>query len=216
RPPSHRPKNPPPPHPPPPRPGAIAKMLARLVLNEQAYGEAFSVCTSEHHPWQYMADIYKSAIGLETRICTMQDYKTKIHQGHYSQLLYDRMYNRVMDNSKVLAVTGLTQSDLTPLDTALRRELATFPNIKSGINVSQCASLDRLLNTKTPLDNIGKHDKMCYFIHSNPALKKTYYFAKKNKKIIKSVMKRILPQRLIQIYKTFKKSHYTLVFLPPP
>ena len=40
------------------------------------------------------------------------------------QLRYDRCFHRVVDNSKILALMGETQEDLTPLAEGLRRELA--------------------------------------------------------------------------------------------
>lgn len=43
------------------------------------------------------------------------------------QLNYDRMFNRVVDNSKLLRVTGLRQEELMPLRQGLERELAALP-----------------------------------------------------------------------------------------
>ena len=39
--------------------GDVGRMIARLVLNPVAYREAYSVCTSEHHTWGEIAEIYK-------------------------------------------------------------------------------------------------------------------------------------------------------------
>lgn len=46
-----------------------------------------------------------------------------IHWGCTYQLDYDRLLNRVVDNSKVLRVTGLNQEDFMPLKDGLKREL---------------------------------------------------------------------------------------------
>lgn len=158
--------------------GDVAKMIARLVLNEKAYGEVFNVCTSEHHTWQYVADLYQKLIGLETKVCQMKEYE-QVHQGHYAQLRYDRMYNRIMDNSKVLSVTGLTQADVTPLNIALPRELAAFPNIRYEPNIAQCARLDLILRTRTPLVSTSPKKKIHYYIMTKPVLRLVFRFAKR-------------------------------------
>lgn len=158
--------------------GDVAKMIARLVLNEKAYGEVFNVCTSEHYTWQYVANLYQKAIGLETKVCQMKEYE-QIHLGHYAQLRYDRMYNRIMDNSKVLSVTGLTQADMTPLHVALPRELAAFPNIRYEPNIDQCARLDMILRTRTSLLGISPKKKIGYFVMTVPVLRKILWFSKR-------------------------------------
>ena len=43
------------------------------------------------------------------------------------QLEYDRMYDRIVDNSKVLRICGMKQSDLTPIHDALATEFAELP-----------------------------------------------------------------------------------------
>ena len=43
------------------------------------------------------------------------------------QLAYDRLFERVVDNSKVLRVTGLRQADYMPLRGGLERELSALP-----------------------------------------------------------------------------------------
>ena len=159
--------------------GDAAKMISRLVLNEKAFSEVFNVSTSEHHTWEYVSSLYKKAIELETRVCTMKQYE-KIHQGHYAQLRYDRMYNRIIDNRKVLAVTGLTEEDLTPLAVALPRELEPFPYIRYKVNITQCLKLDALLGTKTPLPSgVGSINKIYYIFATTPGLKQILWIIKK-------------------------------------
>lgn len=42
------------------------------------------------------------------------------------QLVLDRYYNRIMDNSKILNITGMKQSELMPLEKGLAHEFAAF------------------------------------------------------------------------------------------
>ncbi|MBQ9975223.1 MAG: NAD(P)H-binding protein [Clostridia bacterium] len=110
--------------------GDVGRMIARLVLNPVAYREAYSVCTSEHHTWGEIAEIYKKIGNLN---CKWVDKDTflDIISWHplYSkqQLVYDRLFDRIMDNSKILNATGMKQSELIPLEKGLELELSQLP-----------------------------------------------------------------------------------------
>ncbi len=117
--------------------GDVAKMLSRLILNSRAYKETYTLATSEHNSWQEIADYYKEIIGLEyiavsteTYLNCFRDGKSlskDVFDGARYQLKYDRYFNRVIDNSKVLAATGLKQSDFTTLKQGLLKELSALP-----------------------------------------------------------------------------------------
>ncbi len=67
------------------------------------------------------------------------------------QLEYDRLFNRVIDNSKLLSVTGLKQSDMMPLYEGLKREL-TAEDIKlMKFNTSEFinSKMDKVLRGET-------------------------------------------------------------------
>lgn len=111
--------------------GDVAKLFARLVLNPKAYGETFSLCTGEHHTWREIAEYYREIIGLKYRTVDTQTYLNIRGLNGWSaryQLFYDRCLDRIMDNRKVLEVTGLTQEDMVPVKDALTRELANLPS----------------------------------------------------------------------------------------
>ena len=113
--------------------GDVAKMLARLVLNEKAYGEAYTLATAEHHSWGEIAEYYAEIGGMKyvtTDLNTYMGFRrgeqsehSPIGIGVRSQVLYDRMAQRVIDNRKILAATGLKQEDFMPLKEGLRLEL---------------------------------------------------------------------------------------------
>lgn len=117
--------------------GDIGKMIAKLVLNEKAYGEDFNVATSEHHSWEEIAKIYEELIGLSYELVDKETYlrciadEVRYPYAKY-QLIYARMFNRVTDNSKILKVTGMKQEELKTLKEGLSMELAkvTKDNIK--------------------------------------------------------------------------------------
>ena len=102
--------------------GDVAEMINRLIFNEKALGEDFNVTTSEHHKWGEIADYYKDIFGLQSRWVSEEEYfdnRTDVgpewRQTLIWQLHFDRLFNRVMDNTKVLNATGLKQNDLKTL-----------------------------------------------------------------------------------------------------
>ena len=109
--------------------GDVGRMIARLVLNPIAFGEAYTASTSENRTWGEIAEYYKELIGLEiypvdneTYINTLFDENWRELGGY--QLRYDRLFDRVIDNSKILAATGMTQDELMPLYDGLKKELS--------------------------------------------------------------------------------------------
>lgn len=111
--------------------GDVAKMLSRLLFNEKAKGEAYSVCTAEHHTWREIAEMYREICGLRYIAADTEDYldvvagpdAPHLNRMHaYYQLAYDRCFTRIMDNQKILDVTGMKQSELMPLRKGLELE----------------------------------------------------------------------------------------------
>ncbi len=115
--------------------GDVAKMFARIVFNPKTFGEAYTIATAEHQTWETVAKYYHDIIGTEviwvdtpTFIRALTGHYGDDHSKHAEwQLCYDRLFDRVVDNRKVLEATGLTQADLTPVKDALRRELTALP-----------------------------------------------------------------------------------------
>lgn len=112
--------------------GDVTRMIEQLLFNEKALGETFSVCTSEHHTWGEIADYYKDICNLDVVWIDKEDYLRILCDDPYAtaarwQLEYDRLFDRIMDNSKVLAATGMKQEDLMPLYDGLKKEIARCP-----------------------------------------------------------------------------------------
>lgn len=114
--------------------GDVARMIARLVLNPAARKEAYTLATAEHHTWEEIAHYYHEIIGLEYRTVDTDTYLGFFDQPgsdavRYArhQLLYDRCYNRIVDNSKILLATGLKQADFMPVKSGLAKELSALP-----------------------------------------------------------------------------------------
>lgn len=116
--------------------GDVAKMIAKLALNRKSYGEDYNVVTAEHHAWREVADIYSDAIGLRYVPVATEDYVNALGGGYVEyQLKYDRMFDRIMDNTKILEATGLRQSSFMTLRDGLHKELARFADGGQGYDL---------------------------------------------------------------------------------
>ncbi len=111
--------------------GDVAKMISRLVLNPSALCEIYSVCTAEHHTWGEIAEYYRDLVGLRYEPIPKEEYLDlwgpQIRQAAGYQLDFDRLFDRIMDNSKILTLAGMEQSELMPLYDGLKMELARLP-----------------------------------------------------------------------------------------
>ena len=105
--------------------GNNGKIIAHLLFNDKARGEAFTISSAQNLTWGEVADIYTELAGAKFEWCDDELYKTIDEMYIYSkwELNYDRMFDRDIDNSKVLEVTGLTESDFTPIKEGIRTEL---------------------------------------------------------------------------------------------
>lgn len=101
--------------------GDVALMISRLMGNETVLGEDFNVCTSRHRSWAEIAAAYRPVLPLGVKKVQLVDFERA--SGNPWQCRYDRMFNRVMDNSKVLAATGLSECNLVTVEEGLPREL---------------------------------------------------------------------------------------------
>lgn len=105
--------------------GDVARMITLLIGNPKARGEAFTVSTAEHVTWEQITGIYRIIVPtLDVRDCDMAGFERA--QGAVWQIRYDRMYNRVVDNTKVLNATGLRQSQLVALHDGLTSQLQQY------------------------------------------------------------------------------------------
>ncbi|MBQ6077497.1 MAG: NAD-dependent epimerase/dehydratase family protein [Clostridia bacterium] len=104
--------------------GDVGTMIARLVLNERAFGETYTAATAEHHSWGEVLELYRQYLGMQVKIVSLDTYRSVV--GRPWQIKYDRMLDRVIDNTKILTAANLRQTELMPLSDGLRIELGLF------------------------------------------------------------------------------------------
>lgn len=131
--------------------GDVAKMIARLVLNEKAFKEIYTVCTAEHHSWGEIAEMYKKIGALKFITVDTDTYLNILAPGNSHaerQLTLDRYFDRIMDNSKILHITGMKQADFMPLDKGLEMEYRAFSKNIVWNDSESYARMDEFLNEK--------------------------------------------------------------------
>lgn len=145
--------------------GDTARLIERLILNPQAYAQDFNLATAEHHSWREIAGYYREILGTHIQPIPLQKYINVF--GPSYQLQYDRMFNRTLDNSKVLAVTGFTQAEFMPLKQGLTKELSSFQQnpVYKNVDIQLNARMDRLCHTT--ITGLTAKDKLRYYLERN-------------------------------------------------
>ena len=111
--------------------GDVGVMIARLAGKEEALGEKFITATAEYHTWGEIAEIYRELIGLQYEWVDKEVYLRLMSKDPENislpvryQLEYARMFDRITDNSKILAITGMKQEELTSFYDGMKMELS--------------------------------------------------------------------------------------------
>jgi hypothetical protein len=63
-------------------------------------------------------------VGAKFQWVSLDEYRRATDDFNLYALLYDRLFDRVIDNTKILAATGLTPADFTPIKEGIDIELA--------------------------------------------------------------------------------------------
>ena len=112
--------------------GDAGKMIGKLLLCEKALGETYNINSAESHTWGEIADYYHDICNLKAVWVDKEDYLKILNPDPYVmgprwQLEYARLFDREVDNSKVLAATGMKQSEMMPLYDGLKMEISRTP-----------------------------------------------------------------------------------------
>ncbi len=115
--------------------GNSGKLIANLLFKPYTFGEAYTISSAPGLTWGEVADIYARLLGVKFRWVDTGTYME--HYGIRGDarwiLTYDRLFDRAVDNTKVLQATGLTKSDLLSIEEGLRIELARIEQEGTGV-----------------------------------------------------------------------------------
>ena len=144
--------------------GDVAEMLLRLILNPIAYNQDFNVATSESHTWREVFSYYAELIGMRIMETSLKDYERIIGSHYHYQIVYDRMFDRRLDNGKILSATGLRQDDFTKLRDGLGRELEWFRHNQfyNFLNIPENARMDSFCGSQIDLSGMSEEEVGTY------------------------------------------------------
>ena len=83
--------------------GDVAKGIATLICNQNAFGEAFHIVGNDHMQWSEVLDIYRDVLENDGKWqgVYLSDTSWNIRYKSKWQVLHGRYFNRVFDNSKI-------------------------------------------------------------------------------------------------------------------
>lgn len=110
--------------------GNVGKIIAHLLLKKNTLGETYTISSAQNLTWGEVADIYTDILGVKFIWLDEETYMAEHKPRDIWAYLYDRKFDRKIDNSKVLAATGLTAADFAPIKDGIIAELKLTGAIK--------------------------------------------------------------------------------------
>lgn len=111
--------------------GNTGKLIARLLFNPDTFGECYTISSAQNLTWKEIADIYSELTGIIIKWVNEDEFNAVLNKMEFYKkwnYLYDRSYNRKIDNTKVLKVTGLNNKDFKSIKEGLQIELSKIKN----------------------------------------------------------------------------------------
>lgn len=143
----------------------VGKSIVSLLGHSSSFGTDFNIVSNYALKWDDVLNIYLDAIelnnGYRPEVYMTQKYEPYQGGGRYEDYKYDRLYNRIFDNSKLAKIIDVSyfitpQEGLTScVSTFLRNPVFKAINFKSELQKAQVThhwpSLDEFNSPKTKL-----------------------------------------------------------------
>lgn len=164
--------------------GDVAAAIAALIGNDRALGECFNLVGDDSITWREVLSIYEKVLcanGIMPRLY-LPEKSDEICEvmGSTWQIKYDRLYDRVFDNSKLRDVCPALS--FTPMREGLAACLGEFirhPAWRGAPQVKCEAYFNKMTGEKMPLDEAhGLKEKVKYL---------GWYYAPMAMNVIKSI-----------------------------
>lgn len=132
--------------------GNVGRMIARLCGNPRAFGEAFTLGAGEEQTWNDVAEMYTDMIGAEYEWVSTEDYLKYGTPNTYMDrcmAFYDRLFNRKVDISKVLEVTGIPRESLVSTRDGIISELdslASRPELLTRFDLEPYQAVNKIMD----------------------------------------------------------------------
>ena len=150
----------------------VSKGINAIIGQEAAFGEAFHITSSDSIAWNNVLEIYTTALekylGYSPEVSLQSIEKfTKWHTANY-QIEYDRLYNRVFDNTKINQF--IDTSYFIKTSTGLKKCINEFLSHSEFLTIDwrKEAIKDKQVAVRTPLSEIPDiKQKIKYSIYRN-------------------------------------------------
>ena len=105
--------------------GNSGKLIARVVMSDRTLGETYTVSSAQNRTWAEVADMYAELLNARFAWVSTEQYLKDKGLAECPYILkYDRLFDRAVDNTKILTATGLCSADFTPIRDGIRIELS--------------------------------------------------------------------------------------------
>lgn len=105
--------------------GNSGKLIANLLFKEEAVCEAYTISSAQNLTWGEVASIYSKLLSAHFKWVDLEEYieqDTTIQNNPWI-LKYDRLFDRKIDNRKVLKTTGFTKEEFVSIEDGIKIEL---------------------------------------------------------------------------------------------
>ena len=145
----------------------VAMGISKLIDNEKAMGEAFHITTDKAIKWDDVLAVYnrvfKDVTGKEIKIKYADDPKPIYEAlGNKHQVIYDRLFDRMFDNTKFLQAAG--ECDFESPETGLEKCLREFLEKPMFRTTSSFAVMDKLADERAKLSEIPSIKQKCKYL----------------------------------------------------
>ena len=145
----------------------VAMGISKLIGNKKAMGEAFHVTTNKATKWDDVLALYrrvfKEVTGKELRIKYTDDPKPVYEaMGNKYQVIYDRMFDRRFDDTKLLQAAG--KCEFESPETGLEKCLREFLEKPMFRTTSSFAVMDKLADERAKLSEIPSIKQKCKYL----------------------------------------------------
>lgn len=103
--------------------GNSGKLIANLLFQEACFGQAYTVSTAQNRTWEEIARYYSELTGAKFKWVSTEEFLEATNRFNYYALIYDRMFDRAIDNAKIRKATGLCEDDFRSIKEGLEIEL---------------------------------------------------------------------------------------------
>lgn len=106
--------------------GNSGRLIANLLFKKRTLGEAYTISSAQNLSWGEVAAVYAGLLNAKIEWVTLEEYiqhNVKLKNDPWI-LKYDRLFDRRIDNRKVLEATGLRKGDFRSIEEGIKTELS--------------------------------------------------------------------------------------------